>query len=48
MAKKQVNSNTNDTLIAQKYYISSLENKVNHLENIVAVLRKSLALENLM
>ena len=44
--KKQINSDNNDTLIAQKYYISSLENKVNHLENIVTVLQKSLENKN--
>ena len=45
-SKKQMNSDNNDTLIAQKYYISSLENKVNHLENIVSVLQKSLENKN--
>ena len=44
--KKQIHSDNNDTLIAQKYYISSLENKVNHLENIVSVLQKSLENKN--
>ena len=40
--KKQVTSDSNETLIAQKYYISSLESKVNHLENTVNLLQNTL------
>ena len=40
--KKQASSDANETLIAQKYYISSLESKVNHLENTVNLLQNTL------
>ena len=40
--KKQAASDSNETLIAQKYYISSLESKVNHLENTVNLLQNTL------
>ena len=39
---KKSNNESSETLLAQKYYISSLENKVNHLENLVSVLQKTL------
>ena len=42
ISNKKASSESNETLLAQKYYISSLENKVNHLENLVNVLQKSL------
>ena len=45
--KKQVNSENQETVIAQKYYISSLEGKINHLENTVNVLQKALESQTL-
>ena len=41
-SKKQSNTDTQETVVAQKYYISSLEGKINHLENTVSVLQKAL------
>ena len=43
-SKKQGFAKNQETLVAQKYYISSLEGKINHLENTVSVLQK--AIEN--
>ena len=40
--KKQASSDANETLKAQKYYISRLESKVNHLENTVNLLQNTL------
>ena len=40
-SKKTGNSDNQETLIAQKYYISSLEGKVNHLENLIKVMGKT-------
>ena len=40
--KKQATSDSNETLIVQKYYISSLESKLNHLESTVSLLQNNL------
>lgn len=40
--KKQLNSENHETLIAQKSYVSSLEGKINHLENTVNLLKRTL------
>ena len=39
--KKSSNVENQETLIAQKYYISSLEGKVNHLENLLKVMERT-------
>ena len=39
--KKSSNMENQETLIAQKYYISSLEGKVNHLENLLKVMERT-------
>ena len=38
--KKTGNSDNQETLIAQKYYITSLEGKISHLENLVKVMER--------
>ena len=43
-SKKQGIAENQEILVAQKYYISSLEGKINHLENTLSVLQK--AIEN--
>ena len=39
--KKHNTSETQETVTAQKYYISSLECKINHLENMISVMQKN-------
>ena len=39
--KKTGNSDNQETLIAQKYYITSLEGKINHLENLIKVMERT-------
>ena len=45
-AKKNGNVENQETLIAQKYYISSLEGKVNHLENLLKVMERTVENNN--
>ncbi|MCG8113543.1 MAG: hypothetical protein N0E59_22570, partial [Candidatus Thiodiazotropha taylori] len=40
--KKQSPSDIQETVLAQKYYISSLESKVNHFENLINLYQNTL------